>query len=376
MFAKKVFISHSSTNKEIADHLCAFISRLGVKQDRIFCSSVIGQGVDNGEKLNDKIADAIGKSSLLIFLISHDFLASSYCMEELGVGWYLAHNKSVTCFYLILPDIDTSELKGFVNSKIDRFTFLDLDHRSDLSQLAEDICKKLRVKPPKHPTVTNIEDNFLSGIKVLVSTLLENIEKPISEKVEMERRVQQLEDELSEKTEIINRLRMSLKAAEDERKKSDLLIEKRALERTCLLLGFSKGISKEQYKMFRKDFWFYLVNRYNELQNELNSDPTDDCMELLLSTIYIANNDSEKAYQHLLNFIQLCDYPISMYTISNFLPYYKGSVREVIDILQSRATHTAEGSMRDSYLETIKALEEREVSHSKARVKKPSKVSQ
>ena len=40
MFCKKnIFISHSSENKEIAEQLCAFITRLGVCENRIFCSS-------------------------------------------------------------------------------------------------------------------------------------------------------------------------------------------------------------------------------------------------------------------------------------------------------------------------------------------------
>ena len=117
MFCKKnIFISHSSENKEIAEQLCAFITRLGIKESRIFCSSIVGQGVKNGEKLNDAISVSINKSQVIVYIISRDFIESSYCMEELGIGWYLSQFKKVSCFYLILPVIDLSVLKGFVNS--------------------------------------------------------------------------------------------------------------------------------------------------------------------------------------------------------------------------------------------------------------------
>ena len=91
IFGKKnIFISHSSKNKEIAEQLCAYFSRYGLDNKRVFCSSIIGQGVSNGEKLNEAIGAAISKSHLLIYLLSKDFIDSSYCMEELGGGWYMS----------------------------------------------------------------------------------------------------------------------------------------------------------------------------------------------------------------------------------------------------------------------------------------------
>ena len=151
MFCKKnIFISHSSENKEIAEQLCAFITRLGIRENRIFCSSIIGQGVNNGEKLNDAITKSIHCSKVIVYVISRDFLLSSYCMEELGIGWYLSQLKKASCFYLILPDIDLSDLKGFVNSKVDKFSFLDEEHSGNLGLFAENLCENLKIKLPKH----------------------------------------------------------------------------------------------------------------------------------------------------------------------------------------------------------------------------------
>ena len=77
--------------------------------------------------------------------VANDFAAAG--MEELGVGWYLSQRNKVSCFYLVLPDIELSDLRGFVNSKIDKFSFLDDTHSGDLGLFAENICEKLKVKP-------------------------------------------------------------------------------------------------------------------------------------------------------------------------------------------------------------------------------------
>ena len=139
MFKRNVFISHSSNNREIAEQICAFLVRLGIDEDKVFCSSVIGQGINNGEKLNEAIATAIRKSKLIIFLLSYDFINSSYCVEELGVGWYLEHTNKAKCFYFVMPDIELSDLHGFVNSRIHKFSFLSREHQEDLSLFAENI---------------------------------------------------------------------------------------------------------------------------------------------------------------------------------------------------------------------------------------------
>ena len=96
---KKLFISHSSKNKVIANQLISYLERLGLEHKNMFCSSSISQGAKNGEDLNSRIGQAIKNSYLIIYLISRDFLKSSYCIEELGVGWYLSQESNKKCFY-------------------------------------------------------------------------------------------------------------------------------------------------------------------------------------------------------------------------------------------------------------------------------------
>ena len=105
-------------------------------------------------------------------------------MEELGVGWYLEQNKKVICYYLVLPDIELSELQGFVNSKIDKFSFIN---QSDLGLFAENISKRFFIWKSSFSQVSNSISTFLSAVMQKLSELVENREREkylIQEKLE------------------------------------------------------------------------------------------------------------------------------------------------------------------------------------------------
>ena len=174
----------------------------------------------NGEKLNDAICKAIKKSKLLIYLLSNDFLNSSYCMEELGIGWYLESLKRATCFYLILPDIDLSELKGFINSKINKFSFVDLEHKEDLGLFAIDVTKKLGIKTPAHQIVLNASKTFFSASEALLIKTKERRDNSKKNDEYKKKEIQDLKHKLEEKIGIINNLKQQRSSlfVEQERK--------------------------------------------------------------------------------------------------------------------------------------------------------------
>ena len=93
MFCKKnIFISHSSENKEIAEQLCAFITRLGIRENRIFCSSIIGQGVNNGEKLNEHVfwedfSKTMGEKVLEHMPLFEDFYSNDFDLLSTSCGY-------------------------------------------------------------------------------------------------------------------------------------------------------------------------------------------------------------------------------------------------------------------------------------------------
>lgn len=358
MFHKKnIFISHSSENKEIAEQLCAFITRLGIKESRIFCSSIIGQGVNNGEKLNDAISVSINKSQVIVYIISRDFIESSYCMEELGIGWYLSQFKKASCFYLILPDIDLSELKGFVNSKIDKFSFIDESHGGDLGLFAENLCDKLKIRLPKHSVLINAENTFFSATKTSIVSIIEKSENIKKERDEKEKEIETLQKEIKRSKENLDTLNKRIQVNHEEKNKELLKRELKTIcERFCYL-GFGKGISQKTFDSIYKNFWMDMVNRYLELQKILGEEDGD--MAMLLATIYSANGDFDEAYEQLKVYVQHRNTQVYPFYFENIKVDDSNDMEEIIEILQEKIKHEPKGVVQDSYKETVEYLLER-----------------
>jgi len=360
MFDKKVFISHSSKNKEIADHLCAYIARLGVKEKNIFCSSVVGQGIGNGEKLNNAIAYAIQDSSLLIFLLSYDFINSSYCMEELGVGWYLSQRNDVTCYYLVLPDIEMSELIGFVNSKSDKFTFLDLEHREELSALSCDLANQMNIRMKAHTVITNAENVFLSSIRSSIEEIFEarKARERLQEGKENERT--QLNDTILHAKNEIDSLKHQLDLSKQHSVSQDATIELRTIENILEGLSYTDYKPKNALDSLEKDFWFELINRYFDLLSQLELSPTSSRAEMVIAYVYLSIGDIKNAYEHFVNHITLLGKNTSEYDLTYFAQKFSVSMQDIINKLQAYHASEREGLCKDGLFKAITLLKKRE----------------
>ena len=59
-----IFISHRSTDKEVADMIVDFFSATGISRDKIFCSSLPGNDIN--EKISDEVKMALKNSAINI----------------------------------------------------------------------------------------------------------------------------------------------------------------------------------------------------------------------------------------------------------------------------------------------------------------------
>lgn len=360
MFGKNyVFISHSSHNKDIAEQLCVLLSGIGVDKEKIFCSSIVGQGIDNGEKLNEAIANIISKSKLLIFLISYDFISSSYCMEELGVGWYLRQNEKAKCFYLVLPDVELSELQGFVNSKIDKFSFVSESHRDDLGLFAENICKLLGTKLPKHSVLLNLENTFFSAIKTSLEDIVATRNREKEEEEKREKENEQLKKKILELNHQIEELNQNIVHIKDNLENELLEKQFETICKSFYLLGSRGGISKKQYIAFSEGFWFNFIDEYVSLSEKLGDEklsPVFSGMELIVANIYSHHKDIDKSFVHIKKYVTISE--------SNIYPHYFDNVfiddlnilLELINVFENKIENTKLGIVQDSYKKTIDFL--------------------
>lgn len=105
---KKIFISHSSKDKDIIEKFVDHILQLGIgiKAEDIFCTSIEDLGVRNGEDIRKHIQTNIRNADYAFLLISKNYKTSEICINEMGAVW--AYDSNVR-FYL-LPDVDFDEI--------------------------------------------------------------------------------------------------------------------------------------------------------------------------------------------------------------------------------------------------------------------------
>lgn len=84
----RVFVTHSSLDVLLAQALVDTL-RLGtgLRPGQVFCSSIEGMDVEDGEDFIEAIRDQLNQATLVIPLITPAYLDSIFCMWELGAIW-------------------------------------------------------------------------------------------------------------------------------------------------------------------------------------------------------------------------------------------------------------------------------------------------
>ena len=160
-----IFISHRSTDKEIADMLTDFFVSTGISKERIFCSSLPGNDVN--ERISQEIKSALQNSVVNIAILSHDYYQSAYCLNEAGVLWY----KDTPVIAIALPEINSNNMFGFLNNE---YKLRRLDSETDISYIY-DTTHDAILTPQTKVSVITVENKKL---RTRYENFLKNREQP------------------------------------------------------------------------------------------------------------------------------------------------------------------------------------------------------
>ena len=109
-----LFISHSSADEVIVTGLVEMLRTIGFNNRNLFCSSVPGYDIPEGEDIYDFLqAKLVGYELFVIFVLSEKYYESAACLNEMGAAWVLKANYSS----IILPGFQVPEIKGAVNPR-------------------------------------------------------------------------------------------------------------------------------------------------------------------------------------------------------------------------------------------------------------------
>lgn len=124
---KPIFISHAVKDKTLADALVDLLQvGMNISSHKIFCSSLEGLGIPQGENFVDYIKGQIQEPQIVIALISPNYFASQFCMCELGAAWAMSHRL----LPLLVPPLKYDDVKGVLTG-IQLISLTDADRLSE-----------------------------------------------------------------------------------------------------------------------------------------------------------------------------------------------------------------------------------------------------
>lgn len=144
---ESIFISHRSTDKDVADMLKDFLVASGIPNDKIFCSSLPGNDVKT--RINTEVKKRLQESIVNILILSKDYYESAYCLNEAGIAWYF--EEEVDSIAVCLPEINEDNMWGFFNGEN---KVRCLDNENDVAAIYDLIRSRLNTTTVEFSVVT------------------------------------------------------------------------------------------------------------------------------------------------------------------------------------------------------------------------------
>ena len=104
----KLFISHSSEDKDKIKPLIDLIENIGVPHNQIFFSSHPAYGVDLGQNIFERLKTELEDNVFALFILSENFYKSPVCLCEMGAVW-IKSNKQIP---ILIPPFGFKDVQG------------------------------------------------------------------------------------------------------------------------------------------------------------------------------------------------------------------------------------------------------------------------
>lgn len=155
----KVFISHSSRDKDMVDLFIDKVLRLGcgLQPQDILCTSIESTGIKTGTDIRNYLRKVLKSCDYAFFMISDNYIKSSICLNEMGGAWIL--NKDVKPF--LFPKSDFKKM-GWLY-EISKGSKLDNDEALD--ELRDELLDRYKlIAHPKTSDWSAQKKKFILGL--------------------------------------------------------------------------------------------------------------------------------------------------------------------------------------------------------------------
>lgn len=110
----KIFISHSSKNKNYGEALVSLLTAVGVDHDEIIFTSNDAYGIPIGQNIFNWLKSRISEKPHVLYLLSPEYYRSIACLNEMGAAWVVENKHTI----IFTPEFNLSSPE-FFNGAID-----------------------------------------------------------------------------------------------------------------------------------------------------------------------------------------------------------------------------------------------------------------
>lgn len=112
----RLFISHSSLDKEYVKAFVELLEDMGMTENTIFCSSCEGYNISWGKDIYGYLAKEFKndrKNLMVLFMLSDNYYKSPACLNEMGATWILKKDYRS----ILLPGFEYKDIDGAINAQ-------------------------------------------------------------------------------------------------------------------------------------------------------------------------------------------------------------------------------------------------------------------
>lgn len=163
----KLFISHSEKDKAFVEKFVTMLEQIGVKQEHLFCSSIVGYCIPQGSgNIYDYIRNEMNRDNLfVIMMLSDNYYSSPVCLNEMGAAW-VNRAKYQT---ILLPGFDFNEIEGAIDPRDISFKIDDKTNRNHaLNELKDNIIQHLELNSIDHSLWERFRDKLTGEIDLII----------------------------------------------------------------------------------------------------------------------------------------------------------------------------------------------------------------
>ena len=163
----KIFISHSSKDKEFVEVLVELLESIGFDSSNLFCSSVDGYGIGLSQDIFETLRGLFNDHNLyVIFVHSPNYYKSPVSLNEMGAAWVL---KTDFCSFLT-TNMEFSGMKGVVNSSTISIKVDGADAPARLTELKDRLISLFGLQPIDSIKWERKRNAFLKAVKAIEYT--------------------------------------------------------------------------------------------------------------------------------------------------------------------------------------------------------------